>query len=181
MRLLRLRWPCSGPRRPGSRTCRRWVTFTGAALSPARAMYRGAIARRGDAGAGADTRTPDPGGACSDEARHRRRRLGASTALLRRGAAHSSAGWDRRVEGWLLYHLSGCCLDHGDWSRAWTAGEQSLRLARQIGDRRFEGIALAGLGDYCYYLGDYVRARIAMARACTSPSRSKTGVTQPTK
>jgi tetratricopeptide (TPR) repeat protein len=55
-------------------------------------------------------------------------------------------------------NLGLCCYDLGDYPRAIDHHQQSLAIARDIGNRQGERTALGNLGNCYYSLGDYPRA-----------------------
>ena len=87
--------------------------------------------------------------------------------LLLWGHARLAAELHERLKGHLtdrelmqshLGNLGICYYSLGDYRRAIDHHEQSLAIAREIGDRRGEGAALGNLGSCYSSLGDYRRA-----------------------
>ena len=65
---------------------------------------------------------------------------------------------DRELIRASCINLGICYYSLGDYRRAIDHHEQSLAIAREIGDRQGEGVALGNLGICYYSLGDYPRA-----------------------
>jgi tetratricopeptide (TPR) repeat protein len=87
--------------------------------------------------------------------------------LLLWGHTRLAAELHERLEGRLTdrelmqrsCHTLGLCYRSlGDYRRAIDHHEQSLAIAREIGDRQGEGSSLGSLGNCYYSLGDYRRA-----------------------
>ena len=78
----------------------------------------------------------------------------------------------QRLRARALRSLGGLCVAQGDHQAARTALEQSLALARSVGDEYVESLALSSLATLCCSEGDYVQAEILLLQSMAYDNKS---------
>ena len=84
--------------------------------------------------------------------------------VIQRAVAAAESKSDKDHQSALVHNLGIVAKDQGDYGAARRYYEESLRIAREVGDKRTEGLILGILGHACTALKRYADA-VAHLRA----------------